>query len=79
MKGFLLGVTIGIVFFLTADYMSTRTSDRFKKTIFESGYRSAMGDFREAIEKKDTAINFREKIDEHWEGIKTIYKNGEEN
>lgn len=76
MKGFLLGVTIGIVFFLTADYMSTKSSDRFKKTIFESGYRSAMGDVKEAIEKRDTIIDFQSKIDGHWEKVKVLYKNG---
>lgn len=80
MKGFIfsiiIGAVTGVVIFLTADYISTKSTDRFKKTLFEAGYLSAMGDVKEAIEKKDSIIDFQTKIDRHWDKVKVLYKNG---
>lgn len=71
-----IGAITGLVIFLSADYISTKTSDKFKKTIFEAGYRNAISDVRTALEKKDTILNIQDNIDEHWEKVKVLYKNG---
>ena len=77
MKSTLWGMFCGLVVFLIADYNSTKSSDHFKKAIFEEGYRSALGDITETINKGDTVFVIQKRVDGHWERVKELYKHGE--
>lgn len=78
MKQILIGAFVGLVTFLVADYTKTTTTDNYRKTLFEAGYVTGIGDAQFLVNelKEDSVktIIIEQRVNYHWNKIKTLYK-----
>ena len=79
MKQILIGIFTGLITFLIVDYTKTTTTDNYRKTLFEAGYVTGIGDAQFLVNelKEDSVktIIIEERVNHHWSKIKTLYKN----